>query len=140
MRLAATYFAILFTLCLWLAPRPAAAENLELELNKMEDGPRGCLATILIGNHLDRTLDRFRLDLVLFNGKGVIFDRILIDLAPVPKGRTTIASFPLNGASCAGISRILLKDAPGCHAEDNDDIDCLSLLELTTRTSINFGK
>ena len=118
MRLAATYFAILFTLCLWLAPRPAAAENLELELNKMEDGPRGCLATILIGNHLDRTLDRFRLDLVLFNGKGVIFDRILIDLAPVPKGRTTIASFPLNGASCAGISRILLKDAPGCHRSE----------------------
>ena len=74
MRLAATYFAFLFALCLWLAPRPAAAGNLNLELNKMEDGPRGCLATVLIGNHLERTLDRFRLDLVLFNGKGVIFD------------------------------------------------------------------
>ncbi len=140
MRLVTAYFAPLLALCLWLAPHAATAGSLDLELNKLENGPHGCLATVLIGNHLDRTLDRFQLDLVLFDGKGIIFDRILIDLAPVPRDRTTIASFPLQKADCADLSRILLKDAPGCHAKDNNDIDCLSALALTTRTSINFGK
>ena len=133
-------FILLLTLCSWLAPRPAVAESLDLELNKIEDGPQGCLATVLIGNHLGQTLERFQLDLVLFNGKGVLSDRILIDLAPLPRNRTTIASFPLHGGGCAEVSRILLRDVPACRAQGDKNMDCLSTLAISRRTAISFGK
>ena len=117
----------------------AEANGLTLELNKVADGPQGCLATVLIGNRLGRTLDRFRLDLVLFNGKGVLFDRILIDLAPLPHGRTTVASFPLIQGACIGVSRILLQDVPACRTDGRRDLDCLSDLAVSSRTGIDFG-
>jgi len=148
MRLAKTFVTTLivslFAICLWLAPRPAAAGNLDLELNKIADGRQGCVATILIGNKLGRTLNLFRLDLVLFDAKGVLFDRVLIDLAPLPHGRTTITNFPLVPGSCAGVSRILLQDIPACRADGQangapKDLDCLAGLTVRSRTNIDFG-
>ncbi len=137
---AVTCLAIPLAVFLWLTPHPAAAAGLELELNKVEDSPQGCLATILIGNKPGPTLDRFRLDLVLFDGTGVLFDRLLIDLAPLPAGRTTIAGFLLNTGRCDGISRILLRDVPACRAQGGAAHDCLSGLNVTTRAAIGFSK
>ncbi len=139
MRLATAFIVILLATGIWTAPTPAEANGLTLELNKVADGPQGCLATVLIGNRLGRTLDRFRLDLVLFNGKGVLFDRILIDLAPLPHGRTTVASFPLVQGACIGVSRILLQDVPACRTDGRKDLDCLSDLAVSSRTGIDFG-
>lgn len=137
---AATCLAIPLAFFLWLTPHPAAAAGLELELNKVEDSPQGCLATMLIGNELGQTLDRFRLDLVLFDSTGVLFDRLLIDLAPLPAGRTTIVSFPLHAGRCDGISRVLLRDVPACRTQGGATHDCLSGLNVTTRAAIGFGK
>ena len=138
-----TALAVMLAAVFWLAPRPATAgptAGLNLELNKTEDTPLGCLATVLIGNGLGKTLDRFRLDLVLFNGKNVLFDRLLIDLAPLPAGRTTIASFPLHSGPCANISRILLRDVPACRAQDGGVHDCLAGLVITTRSAIGLSQ
>ncbi|MDP6876323.1 MAG: hypothetical protein QF521_22610 [Alphaproteobacteria bacterium] len=132
--------AALFAAVLCLAPRPAAADGLTLELNKVEDTPQGCLATVLIANGLGQALDRFRLDLVLFDGKGVVSDRLLIDLAPLPAERTTIANLPLQAGGCAGISRVLLRDIPACRGRQGRPQDCLTGLTVTTRTKIDFGK
>lgn len=136
----AAHLVILLALFFGLAPGPAAAAGLSLELNKAEDSPQGCLATVLIGNDTGRTLDRFRLDLILFDDKGVLFDRLLIDLAPLPAGRTTVAGFPLHAGPCAGLSRILLRDVPACRAEGGASQDCLTGLAITTRTAIGFTK
>ncbi len=140
MRPAFVFLAVLFSAVLGLVAAPANAASLNLELNKVEDGPQACIATVLIGNNLGRTLDRFGLDLVLFNGKGVIFDRIIIDLAPLPRDRTTVASFPLHTGKCAGLSRILIKDVKECRDTNKNGLDCLSSMVLTTRTGISFGK
>ena len=137
---AVTALAALLAAFLWLAPHPAAAAGLNLELDKTEDRPLGCFATLLIGNGLGQTLDRFRLDLVLFDGKNVPFDRLLIDLAPLPAGRTTIASFPLHGGPCADISRIQLREVPACRAENGEARDCLAGLVITTRAAMEFGR
>jgi hypothetical protein len=139
MRLATALIVTLLATGIWATPMPAEANSLTLELNKVTDGPQGCLATVLIGNKLGRNLDRFRLDLVLFNGKGVLFDRVLIDLAPLPRGRTTVASFPLVPGACTGVSRILLQDVPACRAEGQKAMDCLSGIAVSSRTSIEFG-
>ena len=137
---AASFMAALFGLCLWLAPLPASAASLNLELNKTENGAQGCVATMLIANDLGGTLNQFRLDLVLFNGKGVLFDRLLIDLSPVPANRTTIARFALHAGRCEDISRIILRDVPVCQVREQSNIDCLSGLGFTNRTGIEFGK
>ncbi|MDA1100190.1 MAG: hypothetical protein O2967_14525 [Proteobacteria bacterium] len=136
----ATLLAILLAHFLCLTTYPAAAAGLGLELNKAEDSAQGCLATVLIGNDLGQTLDRFRLDLVLFDSSGVLFDRLLIDLAPLPAGRTTIARFALHAGRCDGISRILLRDLPACRAQDGKTYDCLTDLVITTRAAIGFSK
>jgi len=136
--------AALLAALLWLAPRPSMAAGLELELNKAEDSPQGCLATLSIGNDLGRTLDRFRLDLVLFDGNDRPFDRLLIDLAPLPAGRATMARFPLHAGRCASISRIELRAVPACRAQtrtgDGGAHDCLSGLTMTTRTAIGLSR
>ena len=139
MRLATALIVTLLATGIWATPMPAEANSLTLELNKVTDGPQGCLATVLIGNKLCRNLDRFRLDLVLFNGKGVLFDRVLIDLAPLPRGRTTVASFPLVPGACTDVSRILLQDVPACRAEGQKEMDCLSGIAVSSRTGIEFG-
>ena len=132
--------AAVFAAVLCLTPRPAAAAGLTLELNKVEDTPQGCLATVLIANKLGQTLDRFRLDLVLFDGKGVVSDRLLIDLAPLPRDRTTIANLPLHAGACTGISRVLLRDIPACRTQQGRPHDCLTGLAVSSRTAIDFGK
>ena len=140
MRLATTCFVLLLTSFMRLSPGTASATGLSLELNKIESGTESCTATVLIANRLGQSLDRFRLDLVLFDSKGVIFERLLIDLAPLPHDRTTIASFPLLAAKCSDVSRILVKDVPTCRAEGGDDMDCLSSLKVKTRATIQIGK
>ena len=140
MRLATTYFILLLTSFMWLSPGTASAAGLSLELNKIESGTESCTATVLIANRLGQSLDRFRLDLVLFDSKGVIFERLLIDLAPLPHDRTTIASFPLLAAKCSDVSRILVKDVPACRAEGGGQLDCLSSLKVKTRAATLIGK
>ena len=140
MRLATTYFVLLLTFFMWLSPGTVSAADLSLELNKIESGTESCTATVLIANRLGQSLDRFRLDLVLFDSKGVIFERLLIDLAPLPHDRTTIASFPLLAAKCSDVSRILVKDVPACRAEGGSDMDCFSSLRVKTRARIQIGK
>lgn len=136
--------AVLLAALLWLAPRPSIAGGLNLELSQVEDGPQGCLATLSIGNDLGQTLDRFRLDLILFDGNDMPFDRLLIDLAPLPAGRATMARFPLHAGRCASISRIVLRAVPACRAQTRTDDggahDCLSGLTMTTRTAIGLGR
>ena len=70
----------------------------------------------------------------------LIFERLLIDLAPLPHDRTTIASFPLLAAKCSDVSRILVKDVPACRAEGGGDMDCFSSLRVKTRARIQIGK
>ena len=140
MRLTTTCFVLLLNSFMWLSPGTASAVGLSLELNKIESGIESCTATVLIANRLGQSLDRFRLDLVLFDSKGVIFERLLIDLAPLPHDRTTIASFPLLAAKCSDVSRILVKDVPACRAEGGGVMDCLSSLRVKTRARIQIGK
>ena len=133
-------FAALLTAFVCLGPRPSAAAGLSLELKKTEDSPRGCLATLLISNGLGQTLDRFRLDLVRFDGKDAVMARLLIDLAPLPSNRGTIVNIPLHSGACAKISRIQLYKIPACRAQDGGPYDCLTGLAVRTNTAIGFGK
>ena len=140
MRLLTTYMFVLFSSFIWLSPYAATAASLSLELNKVKSGTESCMATFLLANRLGKSLDRFRLEMILFDKKGEFIERLLINLAPLSLDRTTVASFPLLAGNCSNISRILVKDVPACRAEGGGKIDCWSSLVVKTRVLIKISK
>ena len=125
-----------------LAPLPASAQSsgLSIELNKAEDVDGGCVASFVFQNNLGATLDRFNLDLFLFDPDGVIVRRVTIDLAPLLNGKTRVAQFHLHSGACVGLGRILVNDFPKCRAETGAQLDCLAGLTVSSRSAIALAK
>ena len=121
-------------------PAGAAERELAVELNKVEDLDGGCTGTLLFQNSLGATLDRFNLDLFLFDASGVIMRRITIDMAPLRNGKTSVGLFRLIDGSCADLSRILVNDIPSCRAEDGSEVDCLAGLSVSSRSAVELIK
>ena len=120
---------------------PARAEDgLAIELNKVEDVAGGCVASLIFQNRLGATLDRFSLDLFLFDAKGVIMRRVTIDMAPLPNGKTRVAQFHLHPGPCAEVGRVLVNDFPQCRAETGAPVDCLAGLTVSSRSAIELTK
>jgi hypothetical protein len=118
----------------------AQAGGLSIELNKAEDVDGGCVASFVFQNNLGATLDRFNLDLFLFDPGGVIVRRVTIDMAPLLDGKTRVAQFHLHAGGCAEVSRILVNDIPQCRAETGEPVDCLAGLAVSSRSAISLTK
>lgn len=125
-----------------LAPAVAGAAQagIAIELNNSKTVAGACQATFLLRNGLGQTLDRFQLDLYVFDGKGVIKHRSIIDLAPLRQAKTTVISFRISPESCEKVSKILVNDAPSCRAANGKTLDCLNDLEVTSRDRIALTK
>lgn len=119
---------------------PASAAGLAIELNKAENGNGSCLASFVIRNGLGHTLDRFSMDVIVFDQEGVIAGRSLLDLAPLPDAKTTVATFPLQNGGCDTISRVLVNSFPSCRANSGQDVDCLAGLSVSSRDNIGLEK
>jgi hypothetical protein len=120
---------------------PAEAQDgLTIELNKVEDFEGGCMASFVFQNNLGVTLDRFNLDLFLFDAKGVIMRRVTIDMAPLPNGKTRVAQFHLYNGPCADLGQVLVNDIPQCRAETGEPVDCLAGLKVSSRSAIALAK
>ena len=120
-------------------PAPAGESGLEIELNKVEDNSGSCLASFVVRNGLGHTLDRFSMDLYVFDRDGVIARQVLLDLAPLRGDKTTVARFSLIRRPCGEISRILINDIPSCRSEGTGEtLDCLAGLTVTSRGPIEM--
>jgi len=121
---------------------PAAlAAGISIELNKIEDSDGACLGTFVIGNGMGHSLDRFSLDLYVFDHDGVVARRVAIDLAPLRRDKTTVTRFPLIQSACNQVGRVLVNDIPACRsAENGEALDCLSGLSLTSRAGVELGQ
>ncbi len=60
------------------APAPAGEPGLDIELNKVEDNGGSCLASFVFRNRLGHTLNRFSMDLYVFDRDGVIARRQMV--------------------------------------------------------------
>ncbi len=118
----------------------AAAQTLDIELNKLEDVGGQCAASLLLTNRLSETLDRVRFDLYVFDKAGVIARRLLLDTGPMRVDKTTVATFALLDRPCGTIGRLLLNDVPLCKTKAGTDVDCVAALNLTSRASIELAK
>jgi hypothetical protein len=118
----------------------AAAQTLDIELNKLTDAGGQCVASLLLTNRLSETLDQVRFDLYVFDRAGIIARRLLLDTGPMRAGKTTVASFALIDQPCGNVSRLLVSDVPLCKTAAGDAVDCVAALNLTSRAAVPLAK
>jgi len=127
-------------LALWIGAAVAQDKSLDIELNKAVDSGDGCLASFVFQNKLGQTLDRFSLDLFVFDKEGIIARQVLLDMAPLRKDKTTVANFSLIQIPCADIGKVLVNDIPSCRSEEGSLLDCLADLKVSSRDRIELMK
>ncbi len=118
----------------------AAAQTLDIELNKLEDASGQCVASLLLTNRLSETLDQVRFDLYVFDKAGVIARRLLLDTGPMRTGKTTVASFALIDQPCGNVGRLLISDVPACKTAAGAAVDCVAALNLSSRAAVPLSK
>ena len=120
-----------------LAPNASLAQTgkLKIELNKFEPAEGGgCRAFFLFRNQTGLTFEGFEMSLAILDGAGVIDRLLTIDAAPLPVGRTTLKLFEIPDTTCESISEILLHEIASCRPQNAEEMDCFSILDLTSRT------
>ncbi|MDH3663967.1 MAG: hypothetical protein OEU92_28800, partial [Alphaproteobacteria bacterium] len=118
----------------------AAEGMIGIELNKAEDTEQGCRPLFLFDNQSGHQLNKFQVELVLFDSKGVYSKQILLDMAPLYKDKKVLASFLMSELACDDIGGMLVNALPSCANTTGADLDCLSLLEVTSKSSIPLEK
>ena len=121
-------------------PSIAAEAELLIELNKLEDTEQGCRSLFLFDNATGHELNRFRVDLILFDQEGVYAKQLLLDMAPLYEDKKVMASFLLADHSCDSIGSILVNDLPRCENGSGAELDCVPLLKVESRTDVPLEK
>ncbi len=124
-----------------LAPAALAEDGpLAIELNKIENTDEGCRTLFVFDNRTGHELDRFQVDLILFDSKGVYKKQLMLDMAPLYADKKTVASFLLGEDSCADIGSILVNDIPQCRNGSGNALDCLARLKVQSLSEIPLEK
>lgn len=136
-RLAPLLFAALAPMSVPAAAQPAP---LAVELNKLEADGDGCRATMVVTNAPDAPLASLKLDLVFFDGEGIVARRLAAELAPLAAGKTVVKAFPVAGLGCADISRVLVNDVIACAGPSGPVDGCVDRLQPTSRAAAALTK
>lgn len=127
-------------LALAAQPLLAAEGQLTIELNKLQDTDEGCRSLFVFDNETGHELNRFRIDLILFDREGVYAKQLLLDMAPLYEDKKVLASFLLAEEPCASIGSVLVNDLPWCENGAGAKVDCVPLLEVESRTDVPLEK
>lgn len=113
---------------------------INIELNKAEETEQGCRPLFLFDNRSGHQLNRFQVEVVLFDDKGVYSRQILLDMAPLYKDKKVIASFLIGELACDQIGSMLVNALPSCVSSNGTELDCLALLNVSSKSSIPLEK
>jgi hypothetical protein len=129
-----------------VAAQPLAAADADadaellIELNKLEDTEEGCRSLFVFDNATGHELNRFQVDLILFDQKGVYARQVMLDMAPLSEDKKVLASFLLPDQQCAAIGSILVNGLPQCQDGAGAELDCVELLEVRSLTDTPLEK
>ena len=115
-----------------------AADDLRLELNKLETAAAACQAYFLIEEKAGKPLQSLKTDLIIFGKDGGIAKRLIAEMGPIRSHKTSVKIFAIDIA-CADISGVLLNDVASC-APDATSEACLDRLAISSRIAIRFYK
>ena len=126
---------------LWM-PLAGLAEEaaIGIELNKVEETEEGCRTLFVFENRSGYQLNRFRVDLILFDSDGVFSRQLMLDMAPLYEEKTSVASFLLDPEGCGEIGSILVNDIPHCENGSGVSLNCVGLLEVSSKSEIPLEK
>lgn len=116
------------------------AQELGLELNKLEQRGDDCVIWTLLKNPSDTDFASLKLDLVLFGKDGLIERRLALDAAPLPAAKTMVKVFKMPAMMCDSLGRILVNDIVACAGKDGPIEDCLKRLHPSSRGSVELIK
>jgi hypothetical protein len=116
-----------------------ATETIRLELNGLQPSERGCRVTFVVTNNLGGVVERAAYELAFFDDNGLVSRLAVIDFMELDRGRTKVRQFEFAGMDCSSVGRVLVNDVAECSGAGIDAGDCMSRLDLATRTSIQFG-
>jgi len=111
-----------------------------VELNKLEPRDGGCRAYLLLENGTGSAFETLKLDLAMFDPDGVVSRRLAVETAPLPAGKTSLKVFDVDGLSCTDIGSVLLNDVAACADGSGARDDCLGLVAVGARGSVEFIK
>ena len=127
-------------------PAEAAAETtgaagaIRVELNRMETVGEACQPYLVFENQAGYALSELQLDLVLFDADGVVADRLAINAAPLPAGKTSLVVFQVPSMTCERVGRLLLNSVLACAGGPLAPEQCLDLVRTESRLAVPFFK
>lgn len=127
---------ILLALCANLAL--AQAEGIDVELNKLKQQDNACRAYLVTQNLTETDFDSLQLDVVMFDDDGIVAKRLVVEIAPLPQGKTSLKAFDIDGLPCDKIGQLLLNDVVQCRDTDGPHENCLSLVHVSSRADVSF--
>jgi len=137
-RISTVCLAVLLAAGLAAHTGPARAQEaaaLEVELNKLETVDALCRGYFIVRNRTGTDLAALELDTFLFDGEGIILQRLALPFGAARAGRMRIVSFDLDLA-CADIGSLFVNDVLTCDAAG--PLDCAALLTTTSRADPGF--
>lgn len=132
-------FMTLLMLLMSYVTSATAAENIEIELNKLENKNDNCRAYLVFKNNTQSHFSEFKLDLVMFGDDGVISRRIAVDSSPLRSNKTSVKLFDIEGQRCEAISLILVNDVLSC-TDSTERTDCVDLIDATSKGDVSLVK
>lgn len=104
-----------------------------VELNKLESNENGCQPYLVFENGTQIDFVSLKLDLVMFDGDGIITRRVAVEGAPLMAGKMTVKVFDIPDLACDRIGRVLLNGLTRCADRAGERRDCHALLETGSR-------
>ncbi len=116
-----------------------SAERFHLELNNVEDADTSCRITFLAHNETGTDFAETSYDVVVFDERGIVSQRLILEFGQLPLGKTRVVQFLLE-RNCSGISRLLINGAEECIEESGSSSStCLDALVTSSRADVQFG-
>jgi len=134
------HFVAVLALLMGLPATILAADEpaVTVELNKLEARGGACRAYLVLENGAGVAFESLRLDLVMFDGEGIVARRLAVETAPLAEGKTSLKVFDIDGLACAEVGRVLLNDVMACSDASGRREDCLGLVEVESRADVDL--
>lgn len=113
-------------------------ETISIQLNTAETAGDACRLTFVIRNQMSTPVDALGLDLVMFDQSEGVSGYAAVDFGTMPAGKTVVRQYDVGKGDCAGISRVLLNEVRACQVNSAPMPDCLTKLQITSRSEIDF--
>jgi|GEM_PF-190245 hypothetical protein len=116
--------------------------SLKMELNKLKQKEKTCVAYILLKNRSDREFSEFTASFYLFNKEGVISagNATNFHKNKILAGKTVLTMVPMKDVACNEVSGILLNRIMACKSGSEDVAGCMQMVETSSKSPVELFK